>query len=80
MKITDNISIYAQVPLTQELKDLRHSRYGMKFGSIEKICRQYGIEVELLERCYKFSAPKSRLQMFVEKLHFAKLKFSREPF
>ena len=33
-----------------------------------------------LKTCYKYSAPRSRLQQFMEKLHFSLTKYSREPY
>ena len=70
------ISIYAKVSLNEQLRDSRPYTYGFKFGTIEEICKQYGIKYKQLENCIEFKAPRIRLQMFVEKLHFARIRYS----
>jgi len=76
----DIMSIYARISLYSEILDLRRGNAGLKFGIIIDICRQYGIKYEILENCIKYSAPKSRLQMFIEKLHFSLTPYSERPF
>jgi len=73
------VSIYVNVSLDKKLMDTRLGHYGLVFGTIREICKQYGIAYEILPKCIKFTAPKNRLQLFVEKLHFAKVKHSRRP-
>jgi len=74
------ITIYAKCSLAKQLIDNRPSTYGSKFGSIEGVCRQYGIKYQQLPTCMSFSAPKNRLQLFVEKLHFSRMPYSSTPF
>ena len=75
MKRPDEISIYSQVSLNKELIDMRLSRMGFSFGKMGQVAKQYGIKVKKLANCYQYTAPKSRLQMFAEKLHFAGIPF-----
>lgn len=75
IKIEDK-KIYASVSLGKMLIDLRSSTYGIKFGTVEGICRQFGVNViELPNGVLEFSAPKLRMQMFVEKLHFSRTRY-----
>ena len=66
------ISIYSHVSMNKELVDFRRNTFGFKFGKIADIVKQYGISVIIYEGSIKFSAPKSRLQYLIEKLHFSK--------
>ena len=68
--------IRATVSLNQTLYDVRGNSYGLKFGTVEDICRQFGIKVTpLANGVLEFSAPKLRLQMLIEKLHFSRNKY-----
>ena len=73
-------SIYSKVSITHGLMDVRSYTWGISFGSVTNICQQYGIKIELLPTCYKFTAPKTRLRYLIEKLHFSKVKYSNRPF
>jgi len=66
-----DIYVKAEVSLSTQLKDLRPFSYGAKFGTVEQVCKQYGIKHETKDNYIVFHAPKSRLIYFVEKLHFA---------
>ena len=44
---------------------------GINFGSLEQVSKNLGIKMEIVESGLIFSAPRVRLQMFVEKLHFS---------
>ena len=57
------------------LSDKRIYTRGMIFGTIESVSKQYGIKLKECEGYIELSAPKSRLQMVVEKLHFAAIKY-----
>lgn len=72
-------SIYSKVSLTKELMDIRVGKYGLKFGTVEKLCQQYGIKCVKHENHNEFKAPKLRLQLFIEKLHFSKTPYSKKP-
>jgi len=71
----DIISIFAQVPPNKMLVDQRHRRRFTLFGNVLAVARQYGIKFELKGNGIEFSAPKSRMQMFVEKLHFSQIPY-----
>jgi len=73
-------SIYSKVSITHGLTDIRAYTWGISYGSVANICQQYGIKIELLPTCYKFTAPKTRLRYLIEKLHFSRVKYSRCPF
>ena len=72
-------SIYSRVPHDFVLFDKRSGKYGIVFGTVSDLCRQLGVEYEKLDKCTRFYAPKNRLQLFVEKLHFSKNFYSDEP-
>jgi len=71
------ISIYSNVDLEKTLLDVRPGRYGQKFGRVKDVCRQYGIKCKQTQNGTEFTAPKLRLQMFIEKLHFSKTYYSK---
>ncbi len=72
--------VYSQISMNAELMDIRTYSYGIIFGTVEDLCRQYGIKYKQLERCVEFSAPRSRLQIFIEKLHFSRQSYSYNPY
>ena len=57
------------------LKDQRGASHGIIFGTIEGIAKQYGVKMSMKGQAYVYTAPKNRLQLFVEKLHFARAQF-----
>lgn len=59
----------------QRLFDTRIPTRGLYFGTIEGVARQYGIKMTKEGNCLKFTAPKSRLQLFIEKLYFSRVNF-----
>lgn len=74
-----DMSIYSKVKLDIPLSDVRPTSYGLRFGSVRSICKQYGIKIVEHEGFTEFIAPKNRLQMLVEKLHFSMNKYSKKP-
>ena len=74
-KRSDIISVFARVSTTQVLRDMRLYHNFVLFGNIMNVARQYGIESIPVQDGIKFSAPKSRMQMFVEKLHFSQIEY-----
>ena len=74
------ISIYSQVPLNRKLMDTRRDSFGIIFGKVTDVARQYGVKIEPMENCTKFSAPSLRIQLFIEKLHFSKTFYSSNIF
>ena len=71
------ISVFSKVLMTKALRDVRQGHYGDKFGTVADVCRQYGIKYKKLSNCIQFIAPKSRLQLFIEKLHFSRTPYSK---
>ncbi len=69
------ISIGAKISPFRLLIDLRPESYGIQFGIVMKVARQYGVKYSPEGDYIRFSAPKSRLQMFAEKLHFSGINF-----
>ena len=68
--------IYASIDLGKMLIDVRSYSYGLKFGTVRDICNQFGIKVTVMpNRVLEFSAPKLRMQMFIEKLHFSRTRY-----
>jgi hypothetical protein len=57
------------------LSDQRVMTRGIVFGTIENIAKQYGVKMKKVDNMYVYTAPKNRLQLFVEKLHFSKVPF-----
>jgi len=51
-------------------------RYGdLKFGTLSQLANNMGITMKKTDKGLKFTATKTKLQMFVEKLHFALVPF-----
>jgi len=73
------MSIYAKVSVNKMLSDFRPYTFGCTFGLVKDVCKQYGVKYRELENCVEFTAPKSRLQFFVEKLHFSRISYSTKP-
>jgi hypothetical protein len=72
------ISIYSKVNINKVLMDVRIGRWGQKFGTVKDICRQYGIRYISHGDYNEFIAPKTRIQLFMEKLHFSKTSYSKK--
>lgn len=74
---SDELSVIAYIRKTDSLVDRRLRSAGIVFGTVEQVASQYGIKITPCPdgRCLKFTAPKSRLQSFVEKLHFSKARY-----
>jgi hypothetical protein len=73
------MAIYSTAPLSTMLIDTRMGLYGQQFGTIERVCHQYGIKCIQHPNYTEFIAPKSRLTLFMEKLHFSRTKYSKKP-
>lgn len=70
LKIKSNVSPF------RLLIDKRRETYGIEFGTVTQVARQYGVTCDVKDGYVEFSGPKTRLQMFVEKLHFSEVPFS----
>jgi len=76
----DEIEIFVEgVNPNTILKDYRIvQRYGnIFFGSISQVARNLGISMKKVENGLIFYAPRSRIQMFVEKLHFSLIQYKQ---
>ena len=71
----NEVTILVQASTAKHLTDFRYGRNFFKFGNIMNVARHYGIRVQPIEGGLKCSAPKTRIQMFAEKLHFADVKY-----
>ena len=71
----DNLSIRARVNRNKMLLDLRQGRRGLLIGTVESVAAQYGITITESDGYTIFTAPRKRLQMMAEKLHFAGIKY-----
>lgn len=71
--------IYSTMPMNIALMDKRYGRAGLNFGTLERMCVTYGIKYRKLENCVEYKAPKSRLQLLIEKLHFSRSPYSKRP-
>jgi len=72
------LSIYSSVDLDKPLSDFRPSTYGGKFGTVKAICKQFGIKIVDHGSYRQFTAPKLRIQMLIERLHFSKKPYSKK--
>jgi len=70
-----DITIIVEVKPTKMLKDMRLGKHFAKFGNIMDVAKQYGIKATAFPNGIQFSAPKTRMQIFVEKLHFSQVSF-----
>lgn len=66
-----NVSIRTKVARHNVLKDRRLGRRGIVFGTLEGVAKQYGVAIREENGWLILSAPQKRMQMLVERLHFA---------
>lgn len=74
-KRPDEVEIMAQISESETLVDKRLRMNFAVVGNVMDVARQYGIKAEVVPEGVKFTAPKSRMQIFVEKLHFAQVPY-----
>ena len=72
----EELSVLVGLSPQTVLIDRRISTRGIVFGTIENVAKQYGIKMTMTDQGLKLTGPKSRLQMFVEKLHFARAPYT----
>jgi hypothetical protein len=73
----DEQKIYSKISLDHSLVDVRIETWGQKFGTVRQVCNQYGIKYTETNGVVEFSAPKLRMQMLIEKLHFARVYYCK---
>lgn len=71
----DTINILVNYPLNGIMYDRRRPSNFISFGTLENVAKQYGISYSISGNGIIFNAPKSRMQMFVERLHFAGIRY-----
>ena len=74
------ISIYSKASPDRMLRDHRSPNLSRKFGFLKDVARHYGISCIPLENCIEYRAPRSRLLLFMEKLHFSMTPYSKKPY
>ena len=72
----EQLSILMSCDRNTQLVDRRLRSNGIFFGNIEDVAKNLGITLTDTKEGLKASAPKVRLQIFSEKLHFAAIPFS----
>ena len=70
------IRVFAQVAEDQVLIDQRPRTYNLVFGNVKNVAKQYGIDYEVVPSGVIFEAPDDRMQMFVQRLHFSRVRFA----
>lgn len=73
------VSVFVKASLNKTMMDLRLGMRGIKFGVLGDVARQYGIHYRQLPTCIEFRAPKPRIRIFVEKLHFSRTPYGYKP-
>jgi len=71
-----DLTLKTRAKLSNVLIDRRLRSFGVVFGTLEAVARQYGVRIEDNGDYRICFAPKNRLQLFAEKLHFACVRFS----
>jgi hypothetical protein len=69
------LSLMSKVRLGTKLIDKRLKTGDIFFGTVEDVAKNLGIKVQVSGNYLIFTAPKNRLQLFSEKLHFSGIKF-----
>ena len=69
------IRIFASAFPDDNLKDTRYTHARMDIGTLSTLARQYGIQLTVVETGTVCVAPKKRMQIFVERLHFAGVRY-----
>jgi len=72
----EELSIIIRGKRSTKLIDRRISTNGINFGTVEEVAKNLGVTISDTDRGLKAFAPKTRLQLFVEKLHFSGIRYS----
>ena len=70
------ITVLCNYSVDRNLIDRRMNRYGSSLGSISTLSKQYGVEITKRGEYVFYSAPKRRMQMFIQNLHFANVSYT----
>lgn len=71
----EELHLRVNIDLNTPLIDKRIRTSGIMFGTVRDIAKNLGVRISLGEGFLVFSAPKNRLQLFCEKLHFSGVKY-----
>ena len=73
----EEISVAANLGLDTVLVDRRLLSHGIIFGTVAQVASNYGIKVSVnpTGKGLIFTAPKNRMQLLAERLHFAKIAY-----
>lgn len=74
--IPQELSVLVPVNRFFPLTDRRIRSNGIYFGTIEDVAKNLGVTLKDTDKGIVASAPKVRLQIFVEKLHFSGVPYS----
>lgn len=69
------IKVTAKVTPNTLLKDRRIGHLGLVFGTVDNVCRQYGIKYTIGANSMTFYGTKLKMQMLIETLHFARASY-----
>ena len=67
--------LFVQADAGQPLMDKRQGRLGLVLGTMPDIAKQYGIKVIKRDDGFVFIGPTNRMQLLVEKMHFAGISY-----
>ena len=71
----ENLSVFISTNKYKQLIDRRIMSNGIRFGTIESVAKNLGVTIKEVDKGIIASAPKIRLQLFVEKLHFSGVRY-----
>ena len=72
----EEMSIFASLSPEASLMDVRAGKYGIEFGKLKDICRQYGLKYKIHPTCVEYYGPKNRMTHLREKIHFSRNAYS----
>ena len=75
--LVEEISVVVNIGLDTVLVDRRLLSYGIIFGTAAQVASNYGIKVAVnpTGKGLILTAPKNRMQLLAERLHFAKIAY-----
>jgi len=73
---SEELSVIVKAGRSYKLIDKRIRTNGIYFGTVEDVAKNLGVSLKDTEKGLEASAPKMRLQIFVEKLHFSGVRYS----
>jgi len=74
---SNELSIFSKANLNKALTDKRAVTFGFRLGTIAENCKHYGIQIIPHNDYNEFKAPRARMYLFLEKLHFSLTRYSQ---